>query len=83
MDTTQILLVIVISVLTVMIVVIGIQVVLILKEIKKSLEKVNQMIDHAATVTKSVSQTGSGASGVVEGIKAGLSLVSAFHKKKS
>lgn len=82
MDTTQILLVVVATVLTVLLAVIGVQVVFILIEIKKSLQKVNQMIDHASVVTGGISKSLSGMGGLVEGIKTGLSIVKIFEKKK-
>lgn len=81
MDTTQILLVIVISVLTILLVIIGIQVVYILQEIRKSLTKVNQMLDDATIVSGGISKTVTGATGLVSGLKTGLSLVSIFKGK--
>ncbi len=82
MDITQILLLVVISVLTILLVVIGIQVVHILKEIRKSLQKMNKMLDDAVSVTGGVSRSLKGATGLVEGLKTGLSLVSLFGKKR-
>jgi hypothetical protein len=82
MDITQLLLVIVVTVLTVLLVVIGVQVVYILKEMRKSLEKVNAMLDDANTVTGGISRTFNGATGLIEGIKTGLSLVNIFGKHK-
>ena len=82
MDTTQILLMVVISVLTIMMVVIGIQVVFILQEVRKSLAKTNKMLDDAGSVSGNISKTVSEATGLVEGIKTGLSLVSHFRGKK-
>lgn len=82
MDITQIVLVIVIVVLTVLLVVIGVQIVHILKEVKKSLEKVNKMLDDAGAVTGGISRTVTGATGLLEGLKTGLSLVSLFKHKK-
>ncbi len=82
MDPTQILLIIVISVLTVLLVIIGIQVVYILQEIRKSLQKMNKMMDDATVVTAGISKTVNGATGLVEGIKTGLSLVNMFGKKR-
>lgn len=83
MDITQILLIVVTVILTVLLVVIGIQVVYILKEVRKSMEKVNVMLDDATEVTGGISKSVTGMSGLVEGIKAGLSVVNIFGKKKS
>lgn len=83
MDTTQILLTVVISVLTILLTVIGIQVALILGEFRKSIIKVNKIIDDAGTVTGGISHTVSGMGGIVDGLKAGLSVVHWFDRKKS
>lgn len=82
MDVTQVLLVFVVVTLTILLVLIGIQVFNILAEIRKSLAKVNKMLEDAGTVTGNVSKTISGASGMLDGLKTGLSLVSVFGKKK-
>lgn len=83
MDITQILLVVVISVLTLLLVVIGIQVVKILQEIRKMLGKMNTMMDHAAAVSGQISKTVTGAAGLMEGIKTGLSVVNYFKPKNT
>lgn len=81
MDITQILLVVVISVLTVLLSFIGVQVVYILQEVRKSFVKVNKMLDDAGEVTGGVSRTVTGAAGLLEGLKTGLSFASFFSKK--
>lgn len=45
MDTTQLLLTIILTVSTIFVVIIGIQLILILKELRKSLKKVNNIVD--------------------------------------
>lgn len=82
MDTTQILLVIVVTVLTILFTVIGIQVVYILMEFRKTVEKINKMLDDAGQVTGGISRSVTGMSGMMEGIKTGLSIVNIFGKKK-
>ena len=82
MDTTQILLVIVVTVLTILFSIIGIQVVFILMEFKKMIEKMNKMLDDAGLVTGGISRSVTGMSGMVEGLKTGLSIVHFFGKKK-
>lgn len=82
MDVTQILLVVVITALTILLVVIGIQVVYILQEVRKSIMKMNKMLDDAGSVTGSVSKTVVGAAGMLEGLKTGLSFMSLFTGKK-
>lgn len=83
MDTTQILLIVVVTVLTILLTVIGIQVVYILVEVRKSAQKVNEMLDDATEVTGGISRSFSGMSGLVAGLKSGLSIVSWFGKKKN
>ena len=83
MDTTQILLVIVVTVLTIIFSVIGIQVVFILMEFRKMIEKMNKMLDDAGLVTGGISRSVTGMSGMVEGLKTGLSIVHLFGKKKA
>ncbi len=82
MDVTQILLVVVIAVLTTLFVVIGVQVVYILQEVRKSLQKMNKMLDDTGNVTSSLSRSFTGMTGLVEGIKTGLSFVNVFGKKR-
>ena len=82
MDTTQILLTAVVSVLTVLLSIIGVQIVFILIEVRKSLEKMNKMLDDAGTVTGGISRSVTGMSGIMEGLKTGLSIVNLFGKKR-
>lgn len=82
MDTTQVLLIIVVTVLTILISVIGVQVFFILSEIRKTVEKMNKMLDDAGMVTGSVSRSVMGMAGLVEGVKTGLSVVNIFGRKK-
>jgi len=56
LSPTQILLIIVVSVLTAVLAVIGIQVFLILKEGRRSVEKVNKMLDDAGTISSAVTK---------------------------
>jgi len=56
LSPTQILLIIVVSVLTAVLAVIGIQVFLILKEGKRSVEKVNKILDDAGTLSSAITK---------------------------
>jgi len=56
LSPTQILLIIVVSVLSAVLAVIGIQVFLILKEGKRSIEKMNKILDDAVTISSSVAK---------------------------
>lgn len=81
--TTQILLIVVISTLTIILSMIGIQFFLILKEFKKSIFKVNDMLDDGTVITGTVAKSVSGVSNILSGIKAGLSVFNFFKKDKS
>ncbi len=83
MDTTQILLTLVVTVLTILLSIIGVQVVFILIEIRKSMEKVNKMLSDATIVTSGIGRSVTGMSGLMEGLKTGLSFVNFFGKKRS
>lgn len=56
LSPTQILLIIVVSVLTAVLAVIGIQIFLILKEGRRSVEKVNKMLDDAGTISSAITK---------------------------
>ena len=55
-NTTQILLIVVVTTMTILLVVLGIQVYYILKETKKSLEKVNEILDNTVLVSSSIAK---------------------------
>lgn len=82
MDTAQILLVVVISVLAVILFLLGIQVFFILREFMKTVRKVNKILDDAGTITESISEPVSQMSSLFAGLKTGMSLLSLFTKKK-
>ncbi len=72
---TQVVLVLVISILTTLLVVIGIQVVKILQEMRLGMQKMNRILDDAANLTHAVTQPVASLSGMVEGLKGGVKLV--------
>lgn len=82
MNTTQALLIIVVTVLTVILSIIGVQMIYILTEFRKTVEKINKMLDDAGSVTGGISRSVTGVSGLFEGIKTGLSIVNIFGKHK-
>lgn len=85
LDPTQTLLVAVITTLTVLLTIIGVQVVQILKEIKKTLEKANNLLDESGKIVTAISQPLEGASDFVRGLKKGaniLNLLSRLFKDK-
>lgn len=76
------------SLLTVVAIIIGIQLMLILKEIKYTLGKVNQTLDTAEATLQKISQPAVGLFAIIEGLKQSgkiVETVSSFlgHKKPS
>ncbi|HUD19492.1 MAG TPA: hypothetical protein VMR81_03555 [Patescibacteria group bacterium] len=67
--------------LTIVLVIIGIQIAFILKEFRQSVQKSNKMLDDAGKVTGTVSEGVTSAAGFVNGIRAGLSMITSIQKK--
>jgi hypothetical protein len=79
-DTIQILLTAVITTLTVLLVLIGVQIFIILGEVRKILKKTNLMFDDASKITHAVVQPVEEASSFVLGLKNGFGLISKIKK---
>ena len=56
METTQLLIVIVVTVLTIILTAVGIQVFFILGEVRESIRKLNQVLDDAAEVSEAITK---------------------------
>ena len=82
MDTAQILLLSVVVLLSVLLLILGIQVFLILREFKKTISKINRILDDAAVLTESISAPIENFSSLLAGIKTGISFVNMFKAKK-
>jgi hypothetical protein len=82
MEPTQLVIIIISSALAALLIVLGIQVYYILKEFRRSIEKVNSMLDDAHKVTGTVSDSVVNMAGFVNGLKAGLSAIASFREKK-
>lgn len=80
MESTQILIIIIVSVLALILAAIGVQIFLILKEVTKSLQKFNTMLDDGNLISNTVARSITGISGVITGVKAGLSFLNFFKK---
>ena len=78
----QILLVVVVIVLTALLTAIGIQVYLILKEAKKSVEKINKILDDTGTITESVAKPVSSLSSSLTNFSGVAGILSLLLKKK-
>jgi len=81
MDPTQVVIIAISIVLTSLFIALGVQVWFILKEVRLSVQKVNKMLDDAGRVSGAVGEGFSNVSGLMTGIKTGLSLVTSLHKK--
>jgi hypothetical protein len=81
MDTTQLVIVIISSALTALLIILGIQVFYILKEMRRSIQKVNKMLDDAGKITGTVGDGVVNISGFVNGLKAGISAISQLKGK--
>ncbi len=73
-DPAQTALLIIVIVLTILLVVLGVQVFFILRELRKTLDKANKVLDDTGTITESVSKPISSLSSVAMGLKAGAKL---------
>ncbi len=74
-DLSQVLLIIVITALTILLSLIGIQIVHILREVKKSLEKINKILDDAGMITESVAHPIAGLGGMFEGLRSAVKAI--------
>lgn len=85
-DPIHILLTFVITTLTVLLFIIGLEVFQILKELKRTLEKVNRILDDTGRITNSIATPIEEASEFLVGLKKGVSFlnsVSKFFKNKN
>lgn len=82
MDSTQILLYSVVTILTVLLVVLGVQVFFIIKEVKRTLDKINKILDDANLISGSVARPIVGFSNFLEGIKSFGNLVNIVMNKR-
>ncbi len=83
MDVTQILLLVVITILSLVLTVVFIQVYFILKEARRGVQKLNKIIDDGAVVSNVFSRSIGGVSQLLTGVKTGLSIINIFKRTKS
>ncbi|OGH19028.1 MAG: hypothetical protein A3F31_00950 [Candidatus Levybacteria bacterium RIFCSPHIGHO2_12_FULL_38_12] len=84
-DAAQIILLIVISVLTILLAILGVQVFLILRELRRTVKKANKILDDAGVISQTVSSPLSSLfsfSALSEGVKVG-NLLARFFKRKA
>lgn len=80
MDPIQILFIVVISILTLLLVVLGIEVFRILRQASKTLDRVNNVLDDVEVITSSVATPVEKLSGFVEGIQHGVGLINTIAR---
>lgn len=71
MDAAQILLIVVISILSLLLVVLGVQVFFILREIKNTLSRANKVLEDTSFITKNLSGSISSFTNLASGLKIG------------
>jgi hypothetical protein len=79
-DPAQILLFIVVIVLTIFLVILGIQVSLILKDLRKTIAKTNKVLDDAAEITEATKGPIVGASNAIMGFKTGSTFLNLINR---
>jgi len=82
-DSTQILLIGVVVALTLLLSVIGVQVFFILREVRKSIQKVNKMLDDAGIVSESIAKPIASLSDSITGLASIGGLLGWFQKKRN
>ncbi len=83
MDPTQLLLSVVLTVTTILLIVVGIQLVFVLREIRKTLRKVNEIVDGFEKMGVSLEHSFSEMTGFLSGIKTLFKIVDLLHAKKN
>ena len=81
-DPAQLALFLVIIILTILLIVLGVQVFFILRELRRTLEKANKVLDDTGNITESVSGPISSLSSLVTGLKTGATIAKFFKKKE-
>jgi hypothetical protein len=81
-DAVQVVLMIVIVLLTILLTVLGIQVFIILRELRSTVEKVNQVLDNAQSFTEGLSQPLSFLSTFFTGTQSLSTILKLFSSKK-
>ena len=82
MEITPFVLVASVATLTLVLAAVGIQIIRILGEIKKSVEKVNKILDDAGKVTENFAGPTSSVSGLFFGLKTGLKVLRVLLERK-
>jgi hypothetical protein len=83
MDTTQLLLTVVLTVTTILLVIVGIQLIFVLRDLRKTIRKINGIIEGFEKVGGSVEHGFAEILGFFSGIKTIFKVVDVIHSKKN
>jgi hypothetical protein len=81
MEVSQFVIIVVVLTLAILFVILGIQVFYILKEFRKTIQKINKIIDDGGKVSGAVGDGVVNMSGFVNGLKTGLSAIATLRGK--
>jgi len=81
-DINQVLLIVVIVTLAILLCIIGVQVFFILREVQKSIQKMNKMLDDAGTISESIAKPIASLSGSIVGASGIAGLLGWLIKRK-
>ena len=80
MDPMQILIIVLVTILTVLLTIVGIQAIFILKELKKTLTRVNSVLDDVETVSHSIATPVERFSGLLMNLQQGAGVLRFLNK---
>ncbi len=83
MDAAQVVLLFVVVVLTVLLLMLGVQVYFILRELRRTVEKANKVLDETGLITESISAPLSTLSALATGLKTGAAVARFFKGSKT
>lgn len=81
-DNTQLLLIAVVAVLTILLAIIGVQVFFILREVRESIRKFNKIIDDAGTISESIARPVASLSNSITGVSGIAGLLGWLKKRR-
>ena len=79
-DPIQILLAVVVTALTIMLIIVGIELLRVLKEARKTMERTNRILDDVETISSSVSGPVSKFSNLIQGMQQGASVINTITR---
>lgn len=82
LDITQTLLIVVITVLTILLAVIGVQVFFILRDMRATVKKTNKILEDTSSMTANFKRPFSSMTSLANGIKTGLEIISMLRERK-